>query len=654
MTAPTTFDTVLVANRGEIAVRVLRSARAAGYRTVAVFSEADRRAVHTREADVAVCIGPAPARESYLDIDAIITAARETGARAIHPGYGFLAENADFARACADAGVVFVGPPADAIELMGDKAAAKRLMAEAGVPLLPGYQDRDQSDDRLRAEAKAIGTPLMVKAAAGGGGKGMRLVTDEAGLDQALATARREALSAFGNDDLILERALLRPRHVEVQVLADAHGRVLAVGDRDCSVQRRHQKVVEEAPAPGVPDEVRSAMHHAAVEAARAVDYVGAGTVEFLLGTEGDHAGTFAFLEMNTRLQVEHPVTELVTGLDLVDWQLRIAAGATLDVDPADLRPDGHAIEVRLYAEGPAPDFLPQTGTVLRWSAPTGPGLRIDTGIDTGSEVSAHYDPMLAKVIAHGRDRDEARRRLVGALAELTCAGVTTNRGFLRSILQDPVLAAAEMTTAFLDERPIDLLAPDAEALALIAGAVHAVRRARSTMRSPGLTGWTNAAWLGTSMRLEVDGSGQPGPHDVRVTESDGMLVVDVAGDRHEVALHDAERLAAGITTDATGSHWVGLAFADLVVRDLLLLPPDAAAAAGEGALVAPMHGVVTAVHVAAGDEVAAGDPVVAIEAMKMEHVLRASVDGTIERVAQVGDQVASGDVLGVVNPTDG
>ncbi len=500
------FDTVLVANRGEIAVRVLRSARAAGYRTVAVYSDADADAPHVHAADEAVRIGPPPSAQSYLDHDAVLEAARRTGAGAIHPGYGFLSENAAFARACRDAGLVFVGPTAEAIELMGDKARAKQRMAAAGVPVLDGYQGEAQDDETLRAEAERIGAPLLVKASAGGGGKGMRLVTDLADLDDALAGARREASASFGDDTLLLERALLEPRHVEIQVLADEHGTVLALGERDCSVQRRHQKVVEEAPSPAVGGELRARMQEAAVTVARDVGYVNAGTVEFLLAEDPAASGLadgepFAFLEMNTRLQVEHPVTELVTGLDLVELQLQVAQGDALGLTQDDVHLTGHAIEVRLYAEDATRDYLPQTGTVHAWEPPTGIGLRIDSGVATGSEVTATYDPMLAKLIAHGADRDEARRRLADALDRLVCLGVTTNRTFLAEVLRDGTFAAGAATTAFLDS--FELGDHDDPADAAVAAAwLHLSREAAAARRTPGLAGWSNARHTRSQQRL--------------------------------------------------------------------------------------------------------------------------------------------------------
>ena len=425
------FEKVLVANRGEIACRVLQSARSLGYRTVAVFSEADAGARHVQLADEAVCIGPATAAESYLNVPALLDACRRSGADAVHPGYGFLSENADFAAACAEAGVTFIGPPAEAIRLMGSKRLSKIAMQEAGVPCVPGYQGEDQSDDTLIKEAEAVGLPLMIKASAGGGGRGMRVVTEPQQIAAQLKSARQEAKSSFGNDELILERAVINPRHVEIQVFGDHHGNVIHLGERDCSVQRRHQKVVEEAPSPVVDEDLRRRMGEAAVNAAKACDYVGAGTVEFLLGADGE----FYFLEMNTRLQVEHPVTELVTGQDLVAWQLRVAAGEPLPLTQEQVRLTGHAMEVRLYAEDPAQGYLPQTGPVLSWRPASGEGVRIDHGLVDGAEVGSHYDPMLAKIIAFGASRDEARRRLIRAVEDTVLMGLDDNRRFLERVM---------------------------------------------------------------------------------------------------------------------------------------------------------------------------------------------------------------------------
>ena len=441
-----TFKSILVANRGEIAVRVMRTAQALGYKTIAVYSEADANAPHVQMADDAVLIGPGPVGQSYLDMDRILAAAKETGAQAIHPGYGFLSEKADFARACEAEGLVFIGPSAEAIDLMGNKAAAKRRMIAADVPCVPGYEDADQSDDVLIAAAKTIGYPIMVKAAAGGGGRGMRLVDDAKGLPGALASARSEALNAFGSDELILEKAIIRPRHVEFQIFADSLGNVIHLGERDCSVQRRHQKVVEEAPCPVMTDDLRARMGAAAVEAARSIDYRGAGTIEFLL----DDAGEFYFLEMNTRLQVEHPVTEMITGLDLVGLQIQVAEGHPLGLTQDDIKLSGHAIEVRLYAEDTTQDFLPCTGTIDLWQPAVGEGLRFDAGIESGQDVSPFYDPMIAKVIAWGETREVARHRLIEALEDTVLFGLTTNLGFLIDILGKQAFAKGEATTGFI------------------------------------------------------------------------------------------------------------------------------------------------------------------------------------------------------------
>ncbi len=646
------FDTILVANRGEIAVRVIRTARAMGYRTVAVFSTPDADAPHVRLADEAVHIGPALAAASYLDVDKVLAAAERTGAGAVHPGYGFLSENADFAEACAAAGITFIGPPAAAIRAMGDKAAAKRLMASAGVPLLPGYQGTDQTDERLLAEAATVGVPLMVKAAAGGGGKGMRLVTDPDAVADAVAAARREALGAFGSDDLILERALLRPRHVEIQVLADTHGNVIHLGERDCSIQRRHQKVVEEAPSPAVDAALRAAMGTAAVDAAAAVDYVGAGTVEFLL-----EDGEFHFLEMNTRLQVEHPVTELVTGLDLVEQQIRVARGEVLGVAQDDVSINGHAIEVRLYAEDPANGFLPATGTLATFDVPD--TVRLDSGVVAGSVVGADYDPMLAKVIAHGADRDEARRRLATALRDTAVLGVRTNRSFLVDVLTDDVFAAGEATTAFIAESGLPReSAPGSDVVAAAAGILHARRLAAAEARSPGLAGWSSSGRQQSTMHLSVDG-GDAVP--VAVHHDRDGITIEVDGTRHAVAVDggvdggsvtvDGRRLRHDVVHHGDGA-WLRLDGLDLTVADVLQRPAGDVVVRGEGLLLAPMHGAVTTVNVAEGDRVSRGQTLLVVEAMKMEHAITADVDGVVaELPVAVGAQVATDALLARIDP---
>ena len=475
---------LLIANRGEIAVRINRTAQALGYRTVAVYSEADAGALHVTEADEAVCLGPAQANASYLNSEAVLEAARITGADSIHPGYGFLSENAEFARACRAAGLVFVGPPEAAIELMASKRRAKEAMVAAGVPVVPGYESARASDAALTDAADALGYPLMIKASAGGGGRGMRLVRQASELAEALTRARSEARQAFGDDELILERAVVDARHVEIQVFADRHGHVVHLGDRDCSIQRRHQKVVEEAPSPFVTPALRQAMGEAAVRAARACGYEGAGTVEFLVGQDR----TFYFLEMNTRLQVEHPVTEQITGQDLVAWQLAVAEGRPLPLTQAEIPLHGHAIEARLYAEDPARAFQPQTGTLLRFDAATGEGVRVDTGVRTGDRISPHYDPMLAKIVAWGSDRDQARRRLIRALEDTVVFGVTTNRHFLSRVIDHDLFGQGNATTAFLEQTfaTSPCLSPQPPALAELAIAA-------AILGTDGGAGWSNA-----------------------------------------------------------------------------------------------------------------------------------------------------------------
>ncbi|WP_313512470.1 acetyl-CoA carboxylase biotin carboxylase subunit, partial [Pseudomonas sp.] len=486
-----TFDKILIANRGEIACRVMRTAHELGYRTVAVYSEADSGARHVQLADEAVCIGPAQVNQSYLVIENIIAAAQKTGADAIHPGYGFLSENADFARACAVAGIVFIGPSIEAIHLMGSKRLSKLAMLEAGVPCIPGYEGADQDDASLAEQAARIGYPLMIKASAGGGGRGMRLVRESGELIAQLRSARSEAQNAFGSGELILERALIRPRHVEIQVFGDHHGNLVHLGERDCSVQRRHQKVVEESPCPVMTPALRQAMGDAAVNAAASVAYVGAGTVEFLL----DDSGEFFFLEMNTRLQVEHPVTERVTGQDLVAWQIRVAEGQPLPLRQEQITLSGHAIEVRLYAEDPAQGFLPQTGSVLRWEPAELDGIRIDHGLREGQRISPFYDPMLAKLIAYGATRDKARRKLIRAVEDCLLLGVNANQRFLANLLRHPQFAAGRASTAFIAEHFADdpSLSPQRPGACELACAAALLYQAGTQAHCP-RAGWRNAA----------------------------------------------------------------------------------------------------------------------------------------------------------------
>ncbi|MCC5989766.1 MAG: ATP-grasp domain-containing protein [Pararhodobacter sp.] len=627
------FDTILIANRGEIAARIIRTARAMGYRTVAVFTEPDNGAPHALAADLALSIGPAPA---YLDGEAIIAAARRAGAQAVHPGYGFLSESAAFARACAEAGLIFIGPPPAAMEMMGSKAAAKAAMQAAGVPCLPGYQGADQSDDVLMAEGARLGFPLMVKASAGGGGKGMRLVHGEGDLAEALARARSEAEKSFGEGALILERALIRPRHVEIQVFADSLGNVIHLGERDCSVQRRHQKVVEESPSPAVDAELRTRMGAAAVDAARACGYVGAGTVEFLL----DEGGEFHFLEMNTRLQVEHPVTEAVTGLDLVDWQIRVARGEALPLSQEQVALNGHAIEVRLYAEDPAQGFLPQSGRVLRWRP--APGLRVDHALEEGQVVGADYDPMLAKIIAHGPDRETARRRLIAGLEATEILGLTTNRAFLAALLRHDDFATGGATTAFLQEAfagdaSLAVAAPDALKLGLAAF----LFAARGTDPFAPRFGWSNGPRRMHRFKL---GLGEA-VHEVALRFAPGP-VVDIEGGP-EVAITALQdglcRYQAGDVAAMLPFAFEGdlLHFDGLTLRDVTLAAPQTAQTGGDGRLLAPMAGAVVSVDAKLGAPVERGQVIAVLEAMKMEHPLKAPMAGRLQAVAvQPGQQV--------------
>jgi geranyl-CoA carboxylase alpha subunit len=647
---PKPFHKILIANRGEIACRVIRTARAQGYLTVAVYSEADAGALHVQHADEALCIGPSAARDSYLNIDAVLHAAAVCGADAIHPGYGFLSENAAFAAAVQAAGLVFIGPDPHSIERMGNKAAAKRMMIEAGVPCVPGYHGAEQSDAALLAKAREIGAPIMVKAAAGGGGRGMRIVHDLSELADALSRARSEAANAFGSDELILERAVIEPRHVEVQVFGDRHGNIIHLGERDCSIQRRHQKVFEEAPSPAVDAGLRARMGAAAVAAAKSVDYVGAGTVEFLL----DREGRFYFLEMNTRLQVEHPVTECVTGLDLVAWQLAVARGEPLPLKQEEVRLDGHAIEVRLYAEDPANDFLPQSGPVALWVPPSGEGVRVDHGLAQGQAISPFYDPMIAKIIARGCTREEARRRLVGALRDTRVLGLPTNLGLLSDAATHPEFASGHATTAFIGSNfgPGQLRKPkeDSRMLAIAAALwfdASAYRGPQFGFRSNGPARWP----------LTLGGDEGREQLHLTVREPGSYKVECPGGVEHEVALETPDaggrrvavdgvhsRIDAVFTEDRLHLAWNGCCRS---FEDLTYAAPRRADDAGDSGVLAPMNGRVLALYVAAGDKVAKGQRVAVLEAMKMEHQLLARRDGTVERIgAAVGEQVASRAVI--------
>jgi 3-methylcrotonyl-CoA carboxylase alpha subunit len=654
------FKKLLVANRGEIAVRIIRAARELGLGTVAVHSEADRESLAVRLADEAVAIGPPPASKSYLDMGAIIAAAQRTGAGAIHPGYGFLSENADFAQACARAGIVFVGPPASAIRAMGSKSAAKALMEKAGVPFVPGYHGDEQESDFLAKAAERIGFPVLIKASAGGGGKGMRVVESGGKFAAALAGAKREAAASFGDDRVLVEKYLTRPRHIEMQIFADRQGNVIHLFERDCSIQRRHQKVIEEAPAPGMSAQQRDAIGAAAIAAARAVGYVGAGTVEFI--AEG---GAFYFMEMNTRLQVEHPVTEMITDLDLVEWQLRIAAGEPLPLGQDEVTIRGHAVEARLYAENPARNFLPATGRLDRLRTPPETAeLRIDSGVREGDSVTMHYDPMIAKVIAWGADRSAALRRLAQGLSGYRIAGLATNRDFLVRLLHHSAFVAGEIDTGFIERHRADLIPPPAPApavalaaasLALLlndadaaaaagaaAGDPHSPWHRRDGWRLNGDT-YRDLRWRDSEVErsvrvhyrrdghaLDIDGDRVP----VRAErEPDGDLALTLDGVRSRLAVVWQGNEATVIADDGT---W-RLPYIDP-------LAPRAAAAASGGRLTAPMPGKVAQVLIAAGGAVKRGQALMVLEAMKMEHTIAAPADGIVERVHFApGDLVEEG-----------
>lgn len=607
------MKSLLIANRGEIACRIIRTAREMGLRTIAVYSEADAQALHVRMADEAILIGPAPARESYLDAARILAAARDSGAEAIHPGYGFLSENAEFAESVIAAGLVWVGPNPDSIRAMGLKDAAKARMIAAGVPVTPGYLGEDQSPDRLAAEADAVGYPVLIKAVAGGGGKGMRRVDDPAAFAEALASCRREAAASFGDDRVLIEKYILSPRHIEVQVFGDRHGQVVHLFERDCSLQRRHQKVIEEAPAPGMDDATREAVCGAAVRAAQAVDYVGAGTIEFIAdASEGLRADRVWFMEMNTRLQVEHPVTEAITGVDLVEWQLRVAAGESLPMAQGDLAIHGHAIEARLYAEDPAKGFLPAIGTLEVFDLGDDPAIRIDTGVEEGAEITPWYDPMIAKVIAHGDTRDEAREALADALDEAVIWPVRTNAGFLVQALDHPDFASGRVDTGLIAREGEALMPPTEPSEEALAEAAAAL------IGQDELSGFRLNAAPRRSARFLLDGR----PITVDFSEAGDVP----AAPTDEVLISEG------------GQSW---SFTRWRVDGL------AAGGAADGAILSPMPGRIIAVAVTEGQAVSAGQPLVTLEAMKMEHVLVAPFDGVVTDLkAETGGQVAEGVAL--------
>jgi len=635
------FGSVLIANRGEIAVRIARTAKRLGLRVIAVYSEADAGALHVRVADEAFLIGPPPARESYLVIDKLIEAASLAHADCIHPGYGFLSENAQFAEACAAAGIVFVGPPPSAIRAMGLKDQAKALMEKAGVPVVPGYHGELQDPKFLKEKAYQIGYPVLIKAVAGGGGKGMRRVDKHAEFDAALEGATREARSSFGDSRVLIEKYVTAPRHIEMQVFADGHGNVIHLNERDCSLQRRHQKVIEEAPAPGMTSQLRDIMGRAATEAARAVGYQGAGTVEFIAdGVRGLRPDGFWFMEMNTRLQVEHPVTEAITGLDLVEMQFRVAAGERLPLAQGDVRIDGHAAEARLYAEDPERNFLPSTGKLAALELPSGEGVRVDTGVDAGSAISPYYDPMIAKVIAHGRDRAQALSRLASALGETIVVGPHANAAFLKALVSHAEFRSGQFDTGFIDRHLAELtrVDPTAEAAA-IGAAVEALLRPqqRDAEDTPWRDPWEAADGfsLGPPRELDLDVVVDGHPRKAHVTWRNGpyVTVEGVAAAKDNVRLVPS---AGGVVAVGQGvQRHVALKGYDTVDVDHL---------DGDGVVKAPMHGKVLAIFVAAGASVTKGERVAVVEAMKMEHALLAPADGIVSEVAaEVGAQVAEG-----------
>lgn len=639
------FSKVLVANRGEIAVRVMQTAKAMGYKTVAVYSDADQHARHVQVADEAVYIGPSKVSESYLSIPNIIEACKKTGADAVHPGYGFLSENTDFAQACIDNQITFIGPTAHAIELMGSKRLSKIAMIEAGVPCVPGYEGDQQDIEHLAEQAKKIGFPLMVKASAGGGGRGMRLVHQEADLLESLKTARSEAENAFGSGELIIEKAVIAPRHVEIQVFGDTHGNYVYLFERDCSIQRRHQKVVEEAPCPVMTPELRQRMGEAAVAAAKSCQYVGAGTVEFLL----DASGEFYFLEMNTRLQVEHPVTEMITGLDLVEWQLRVANGEKLPLQQSELTLKGHAIEVRLYAEDPRLDFLPQTGKILRWKPAESTHVRIDHGMLSQGEISPFYDPMVAKVIAYGDNREDAIRILARAVEESVLLGVNSNKEFLVNLLRHPVVVKGDTNTAFIQEHfqndvSLNKQSLNTESLALVAALFTNAYQQSS---------WNTGISLSLPLKLRYDEQ----KLDVMVTRDGNTVTVEACGEKESLTLiqQTEEQLIYSVNGVRRKVDYVldgNLVYLDVAngnvqVENITYLPPETADVAGDGKIRAPMDGAIINVLVQPGENVQKGQTLLILEAMKIQQQIKSDVDGVVaEVVGQVGQQVKKRQIL--------
>ncbi|PJG65563.1 acetyl/propionyl/methylcrotonyl-CoA carboxylase subunit alpha [Acinetobacter seifertii] len=639
------FSKILVANRGEIAVRVMQTAKAMGYQTVAVYSDADHKAHHVQEADEAVYIGPSKVSESYLAITKIIEACKKTGADAVHPGYGFLSENTDFAQACIDNQITFIGPTASAIELMGSKRLSKIAMIEAGVPCVPGYEGDRQDLEYLAGQAEQVGFPIMVKASAGGGGRGMRLVQQSSELIEALQTARSEAENAFGSGELILEKAVIAPRHVEIQVFGDTHGNYVYLFERDCSIQRRHQKVVEEAPCPVMTPELRQQMGEAAVAAAKACAYVGAGTVEFLL----DASGAFYFLEMNTRLQVEHPVTELITGLDLVEWQLRVANGEQLPLQQHELMLNGHAIEVRLYAEDPRQDFLPQTGKVLRWQPTTLPNVRIDHGMLAADEVSPFYDPMVAKVIAYGKTREDAIRLLARAVDDCVLLGVNSNKQFLVNLLRHPVVVAGDTNTAFIQQHFQNDSSLHKQVLSLETLAIAAVLFSQSN----GTAVWQTGLGVPLPLKLKYDDQQiQLLLSSVNNTFTaqfcDQTVCIEVLERTPDYLAYLINGVRRRVQYVLDGDQlYLDRDNGNVAIRNVTFAAPETVDAAGDGKILAPMDGAVVNILVNKGDQVVKGQTLLVLEAMKIQQQIKSDVDGIIEDVlGQQGQQVKKRQML--------
>lgn len=639
------FSKVLVANRGEIAVRVMQTAKAMGYQTVAVYSDADRNARHVQEADEAVYIGASKVSESYLSITKIIEACKKTGADAVHPGYGFLSENTDFAQACIDNQITFIGPTASAIELMGSKRLSKIAMIEAGVPCVPGYEGDRQDLEYLAVQAERIGYPLMVKASAGGGGRGMRLVQQSSELVEALQTARSEAENAFGSGELILEKAVIAPRHVEIQVFGDTHGNYVYLFERDCSIQRRHQKVVEEAPCPVMTPELRQQMGEAAVAAAKACAYVGAGTVEFLL----DASGAFYFLEMNTRLQVEHPVTELITGLDLVEWQLRVANGEYLPLQQHELSIKGHAIEARLYAEDPRQDFLPQTGQVLRWEPTILSNVRIDHGMLATDEVSPFYDPMVAKVIAYGKTREDAIRLLARAVDDCVLLGVNSNKQFLVNLLRHPVVVAGDTNTAFIQQHFQDDSSLHSQVLSLETLALAAALFSQNK----GTAVWQTGLGVPLPLKLKYDDQ----QIQLQLSTVNNTFTVQLCD--QTVCIEVIEKTVEQLTYVVDGIRrrvqyvldsdqlYLDRDNGNVAIRNVTYASPEIADVAGDGKIRAPMDGAVVNIFVNKGDQVVKGQTLLVLEAMKIQQQIRSDVDGVVEDIlGQQGQQVKKRQML--------